>query len=371
MYLSETNQRITESGYKSCSTDLLPAGSVLLSSRAPIGYVAINIVPICTNQGFKNLIPISNLLHAEYLYFWLRANRIYLQSLGNGATFKEVSKATVERIEIPLPPLAEQKRIADLLDEADVLRRKRREALTKLDTLLQSIFLEMFSGHLAKQSPLRSVVKEFRYGTSIKSEEKGYPTLRIPNVINQSIDFSEIKNVPVSPEEFKRLKLLEGDLLFVRTNGNPDYVGRCAVFESESVRKKGYKPENFVYASYLIRARLDQERVHPRFVQFYLLTHAGRAALRSRCRTSAGQYNINTEGLGLIPIPIPPFRLQEEFASKVTEINSMRERYEISLSRQEILFSALQHRAFTIGGTSRLTTITPHTDAQSCLTLDF
>ena len=106
-YLSETARRITFTGLSSCSAQVLPPNSVLMSSRAPIGLVAINTKPMATNQGFKSLIPDRTKVFEGYLYHWLAANTAYLQSLGNGATFKEVSKAVVERIEVPLPPLDE------------------------------------------------------------------------------------------------------------------------------------------------------------------------------------------------------------------------------------------------------------------------
>src|SRR5579871_1094780 len=144
IYIQETQQRITEPGYRSCSTELLPVGSVLFSSRAPIGHVAINAVPMCTNQGFKSFIPLANRLDSRYLYFWLKANRTYLESLGNGATFKELSKATVERLEIPLPPLTEQQSISAVLEQATTIRQKRKEVIVKLDALLQAAFLDKF-----------------------------------------------------------------------------------------------------------------------------------------------------------------------------------------------------------------------------------
>lgn len=143
-YLNETARRITYAGLKSCATQILPPGSVLMSSRAPIGLVAINTEPMATNQGFKSLVPDRSRIFEGYLYHWLAANTAQLQSLGNGATFKEVSKAVVERIEIPLPPLEEQRRIAGILDAADALRRRRREALALLDTIPGAIFAEMF-----------------------------------------------------------------------------------------------------------------------------------------------------------------------------------------------------------------------------------
>ena len=124
--IGDTPRKLSSDGLRSCSAAVLPVGSVLLSSRAPIGHVAINTVPMATNQGFKSLVPRRNRVNPDYLYYWLRAHRSYLESLGVGATFKEVSKSAVSRIEIPLPPIEEQERIADTLDQADALLAKRR-----------------------------------------------------------------------------------------------------------------------------------------------------------------------------------------------------------------------------------------------------
>ena len=143
-HLSDTPRHITKAGLKSCSARMLPAQSVLLSSRAPIGLVAINTLPVCTNQGFKSLVPRFDLVSPDFLFWWLKTQKKHIQSKGRGATFKEVSKKIVEELQIPLPPLDEQRRIAGILDAADALRTKRRAALARLDTLTQSIFLDMF-----------------------------------------------------------------------------------------------------------------------------------------------------------------------------------------------------------------------------------
>ena len=148
-YIQDTPRRITAAGLRSCAATLLPINSVLFSSRAPIGYVAINRVPMATNQGFKSFIPDPTRIESKYLYYWLRANRLYLDSIGNGATFKELSKATISRVELPLPPIEEQRRIANVLDHANALRSGRRQALTYLDGLTESIFLEMFGDPIA------------------------------------------------------------------------------------------------------------------------------------------------------------------------------------------------------------------------------
>jgi type I restriction enzyme S subunit len=142
-YISDTPRKLTQLGLNNCSASILPPYSVLFSSRAPIGHVAINTVPMATNQGFKSFVP-GKEVDAKFLFHWLRANRSYLEGLGVGATFKEVSKAVVSKVEVPVPPLSEQRRIAAILDKADALRAKRREALAQLDRLAQSIFVEMF-----------------------------------------------------------------------------------------------------------------------------------------------------------------------------------------------------------------------------------
>jgi len=163
-YISDTLRKITKVGLESCGASILPAQSVLFSSRAPIGHVAINTIPMATNQGFKSFVPNPEVIDSKFLFHWLRTNRAYLESLGNGATFKEVSKATVSRIEICLPSLSEQRRIAAILDHADALRTKRREALAQLDSLTQSIFMDMFGDPISNPKginklPLSEILK--------------------------------------------------------------------------------------------------------------------------------------------------------------------------------------------------------------------
>lgn len=285
----------------------------------------------------------------EYLVQFLNSDILQAQAKGlaHGQTRPRVNLSQVRSVMIPLPSLEEQRRLADILDQADALRTKRRAALAHLDALTQSIFVEMF-GDVSEwpSKELLTVVTEFRYGTSVKSQEHGRPALRIPNVVGGTIDFRNLKLVPVTPAEFERLQLTAGDLLFVRTNGNPKYVGRCAVFDPAAVASSGFQPDEFVFASYLIRARLDVAAMSPIYLREFLLGHNGRRALRSRCKTSAGQFNINIEGLGSIPIPQPPLSLQQSFAKRVghVELASIRPRQ--SLTQLDSLFASLQHRAF-------------------------
>ena len=112
-YIFSGHASITKEGYDSCSTKLVPAGTILLSSRAPIGYLAIAGTELCTNQGFKSIICNKALVNNDYLYYWLSTKVEYLQSISNGATFKELSKDTLENVLINLPDLDAQRHIVN------------------------------------------------------------------------------------------------------------------------------------------------------------------------------------------------------------------------------------------------------------------
>lgn len=266
----------------------------------------------------------------------------FAASRTTGANLPRLSPAVLASFPVPLPSLDQQRRIAALLDRADALRVKRRRMLEHLDALTQSIFHDMFDGDLEHVS--LGDIAEFRYGTSNKSGSSGYPALRIPNVVSGAIDFDEIKLVEVENEELERLRLVAGDLLFVRTNGNPQNVGRCAMFSVDAV-PDALRSTPWIYASYLIRARLADD-VLPQFAVAYLASSAGRRSLRERSRTSAGQFNINTASLGTVPIPVASIEQQQEFASRIDRVEAQRAIVRRAITTDDALFASLQSRAF-------------------------
>ena len=118
-YIKYGERNITEEGLKSCSTQLLPINTVLFSSRAPIGYVAIAKNEVCTNQGFKSVIPNEN-TDPLFLYYLLKYNKDTIENMGSGTTFKEVSGNTMKGIKVKVPiSLEEQKRISSILGVID------------------------------------------------------------------------------------------------------------------------------------------------------------------------------------------------------------------------------------------------------------
>ena len=216
---------------------MLPAQSVLFSSRAPIGLVAINTLPVCTNQGFKSLVPRFDLVSPDFLFWWLKAQEKHIQSKGRGATFKEVSKKIVEDLQIPLPPLVAQRRIAGILDAADALRAKCREALAQLDTLFQSAFLDMFGdpvtnpkgldvellGELIAMGPQNGLYKpERNYGSGVR-------ILRIDSFYGGVVnDPSTLKRVNVAEQDIEKYGLSESDIVINRVNSR-SHLGKSAL----------------------------------------------------------------------------------------------------------------------------------------------
>lgn len=142
-YIEKTQRAITQKAIEKTNLSLLPIGTVLLSSRAPIGKLSITKSPMYCNQGFKNIVC-GESLYNEFVYYYLKNNVDYIQSLGTGATFKEISKKVVEKIEIPVPSITEQKQIVSELDLLSEVIEKQKAQLEELDKLAQSIFYDMF-----------------------------------------------------------------------------------------------------------------------------------------------------------------------------------------------------------------------------------
>ena len=142
-YIKCGERNITKEGFDSCSTRLLPKNSVLFSSRAPIGYVAIAENEMCTNQGFKSVIPNKN-IDSLFLYYLLKFNKDKIESMGSGTTFKEISGNTMKNIKVCIPDIKGQKKIAEILGNIDDKIEKNREINNNLEQQTQAIFDSMF-----------------------------------------------------------------------------------------------------------------------------------------------------------------------------------------------------------------------------------
>src|SRR5438552_3646209 len=231
-------KRISKLGFEASSTRMLPRGSILFSSRAPIGHCAVAAYRLCTNQGFKSLIP-NQRLDSLYGYFALRAVTPSIVSRGRGATFAEVSKEIMESVRIPVRPLPEQKRIAAILEKADRLRRTRCYARQLSDTFLQSVFLEMFGGKESCEWPQESIedlavdktnaIRTGPFGSQLLHSEfvsEGIAVLGIDNAVQNRFVWAKPRFITAQKyAELKRYTVSPGDVLITLMGT----CGRCAV----------------------------------------------------------------------------------------------------------------------------------------------
>lgn len=163
--IESTERTLTEEGFSSCSATMMPGEAVLLSSRAPIGLVAISAIPICTNQGFKSLVCGPE-IDPWYLFAWCKLRKSYFESLGRGATFKEISKRIVENIEIPLPPMDMQKRFRAVLQDLRFQRLRARKARDRIDELFVVLLHRAFSGDLTakwRKAHMKELLQEMEH----------------------------------------------------------------------------------------------------------------------------------------------------------------------------------------------------------------
>lgn len=343
----ESQRKITEQAVRDSSLKPFPVGTVLLSSRAPIGKVAIAGVEMYCNQGFKNLIC-SDRIYNRYLYHFLKNSTEYLNSLGRGATFKEISKSIVENIEIPLPPLDEQRRIAAVLDKVSGLIAKRREQLDKLDELVKARFVEMFGDlgnplckypkySLAKLCMTPDDIKCGPFGTQLNKNEyqkNGVALWEIPQ-INSGFKLKPTHFLTKEKAEKLRAYSLEpGDIAMSR-KGN---VGQCGIFPA------GYK--SGIIHSDVLRIRVDRRRVNPCFMMYQL--HLSSAVQHQIEKVSSGAImaGINVTKLKEIEVYIPELNLQTQFADFFDYTDKSKLTIQQSLDKLEVLKKALMQQYF-------------------------
>lgn len=340
--INESLRKITTEGVEKTGLKSFPKGTVILSSRAPIGKVAIAGCEMYCNQGFKNLVC-SKQINNRFLYWYLKGHKEYLNSLGRGATFKEISKAIVENIEICLPTLEKQEKYADILEQCNGIIQIKKGQLRKLDTLVKSRFAEMFGDPI--QNPYNWSIKSLlemgycKNGMNFHTGDSGIELycLGVGDFKNYSIidgtdQLSKISLNEMPPEESM---LQNGDIVFVRSNGNKDLVGRCVLVYPHDVQT--------TYSGFCIRYRLTSREVNKNYLLRVLKTDSMRKQMTGR---GANIQNLNQKTLATLNIPIPPIELQNQFADFVASIDKSKSKIQKSLQETQLLFDSLMQKYF-------------------------
>ncbi|MFO0291517.1 MAG: restriction endonuclease subunit S [bacterium] len=337
--LKDAPEKITEAGYKSCSTTLLPQGSILFSSRAPIGYVAIAGRPMCTNQGFKSLVP-NEYVHSPYLYWCMRKYASDIEALGSGTTFKEVSKGIVERFIIPLPPLEEQRRIAAILDKADGVRRKRKEAIRLTEELLKSTFLEMFGDPVTNPKGWE-IAKLGDFGKILTGNT---PPRSVSENYGDEIEWIKSDNI-TTPEHFltqAEEKLSAKGKKIARTVPNGSVLVTCIAGSRSSIGRAALTDREVAF-NQQINAVVPNSDVDPYFLygQLFVAQHLVQAQ-----STDSMKGMVNKSKFSSIEFIKPPSQKQQKFGKWFLGFH----RYYMNLisgeEQSENLFNSLLQKAF-------------------------
>jgi len=243
-------------------------------------------------------------LNPKYLDALFKTKKFlnFVNEKANGGVRMDFKIESMQEWQIPLPPLEIQNEIVGKVE-------KQKQIIDGAEKIERGWKIDInFDSNIYQKVEMGSLVETSMYGTSNKAEyqKSGYPVLRIGNIGFCEFDLLDIKNVELESKEFKKLKLNKGDFLIVRSNGNPDLVGKCAVWD---------KDDTYVYASYLIRFIFDTNKIIPRFAMYYFMSPMGRVQLEPK--QGGGTYNINSEEFKKFPISLPPLETQRQIVEKL------------------------------------------------------
>ena len=288
-------------------------------------------------KGFKDVDPF-------FLRYLLSSLINELQNLSSGSAYKALPITKLKEYKIPLPPLEEQRRIAAILDKADGVRRKRKEAIRLTEELLRSTFLEMFGDPVTNPKGwevkrLGEICTNFQNGIGKNSEHYGHGS----KVANISDLYEWHRFIPekyslldVTPKEIEKYSLMRGDLLFVRSSVKREGVAVCSVYDSDEI---------CLFSSFMIRVRPRTDLINPEFLSLMLRTPPMRNRLILGSNTSTIT-NISQPGLSKIEVVVPPIKTQNLITKVTKNIEESVRCHLQALEQSENLFNSLLQRAF-------------------------
>lgn len=310
--INESLRKITTEGVEKTGLKSFPKGTVILSSRAPIGKVAIAGCEMYCNQGFKNLIC-SKQINNRFLYWYLKGHKEYLNSLGRGATFKEISKAIVENIEICLPTLEKQEKYADILEQCNGIIQIKKGQLRKLDTLVKSRFVELFGNPISNSYGLPEAtlpeLGEFGRGVSKHRPRNDprlldgeYPLIQTGDIANTDL-YITLYNSTYSELGLQQSKMWNKGTLCITIAAN---IAKTAILRFDACF-----PDSVVGFN-------ANERTNNIFIHYWFSFF--QSILESQAPESA-QKNINLKILSELKVIVPKKEKQDEFVEFINQLD--------------------------------------------------
>nr|MDQ3350164.1 restriction endonuclease subunit S [Acidobacteriota bacterium] len=283
--LGESARTLTEAGLAACSASVVPAGSVVVTSRAPIGNLALTDRAAATNQGCKALVPFIS-TDPRFIAYALQASSGVLTGAGTGTTFQEISGEDLGRVSVPAPGLAAQRLIADFLDEESDRLSQLRSLARRADTVACTFRASLFDGLMvrARRVRLRHGMKSIQQGWSPEcanriAEADEWGVLKLGCVSGGEFHWREHKALPAGTPARPELEVHPGDLLMSRGNTR-ELVGSCAAVEETRPR--------LLISDLLYRLKLEETTWYPQFVELAVNAPAGRAQIEPAALGAAG-----------------------------------------------------------------------------------
>lgn len=332
MYISRGARNITELGLEKSSAKLMPKNTVLLSSRAPIGYVAISENEISTNQGFKSFLPSPTYI-PKYLYWYLKGAKELLESYASGTTFLELSASKASRVEFPLAPSNEQYRIVarieSLFAKLDEAKEKIQEVLDGADLRRAAILHQAFTGKLTEkwrrekgvsyesweETMFDDCIDKMQNGLSKRKGSAGesYAVLRLANIGVVDVNTDDLRYIMLDDKEISKYELNHGDVLMIRVNGSRDNVGKQIYVKN---------PIKWAFCDHLIRIKY-KDGVSAQFMCLLSETHSYRRYIEDNMVSSAGQNTISRKGMQDYKVNLPSMSEQKEIVRLLDNLLSL------------------------------------------------
>lgn len=301
----------------------------------------------CGSSEFYVLRPGKRVM-PEYLFYFIRQDPVIhaaVESFTGTSGRQRVPRTFWDRLEIPLPPLPVQERIVEILQKADEIRQKRKQALELADKILPALFLEMFGDPVVNPKgwpvkPLGEVLTVIRNGTTTPQNTvgRGWPVSRIETISYETVNPNKVRWVELDEQQYQKWKLQVGDILFSHIN-SIEHIGKTAMYMGD--------PPNLVHGMNLLLLRTDSSKCLPEYLHTYLKLPVVRQRIRAMARQAVNQASLNQAQLKGLPIMLPPIAFQEKLQMAIVHHQSVLARFTQMREENEVLFQNLLSRAFT------------------------